>query len=54
MAEKNTQTNQPNVEEIVVQILELWSMLPQDASIELLGMLNKQFLDETQSMSQTG
>ncbi len=31
------------VEEIVVGILDLWAQLPQEASIELLAMLNAQF-----------
>lgn len=37
-----------DIEQTVISILDLWSTLPQDASIELLAMLNAQFNAETQ------
>ena len=40
------------VENAIVGILDLWSTLPQEASIELLAMLNAQFNSEMQAAQQ--
>lgn len=43
---KQAPTSDDKIEKTVVDILDLWSSLPQEASIQLLAMLNAQFWSE--------